>query len=546
MSTNSHFAAMPAKLDRPRSRFTSSDRHLTTFNAGDLIPIKVNLDVLPGDSIKMKTSFVIRSATPIHPTMDDAFFDLYAFFVPNRLLWDHWENFMGANPGGYWVDSTVYAVPYVQAASGTGFPEGSLADYMRIPTKVQSIKVSALGARAYCLTYNEWFRDHNVTPPVACPTSDSNRIAASAPSSAVLDACDYLSLCKVSKYHDYFTSCLPSPQRSSDTVTVPFIGDVPLDLNLGSSVSPSQLTQPMVYTSSGTPEPDRLIGTNSDGELSEGGTNNDGSYDLFLAGVAKTSKLGININDLRFATQLQKYYEADIYSGGVYQYIIQAHWGVRGSDARFQRPEFLGGGRYKLSMNQVAQTSATEATGTAQGSLAAYSLSCGSEPTFSFSAEEYGVLLVLGCIRTRHTYQQGLHRMWSRFDRTQYYSPEFANIGNQAVLRKELYATGSSASDDAVFGYQEAWAEYRYEQNGVSGCFRHNNSGTLDSWHYADWYASTPYLSQTWVEETSANVDRTIAVSERLGPQFIADFQFDMDYTRCMPMYSVPGMMDHH
>ncbi|AXH74979.1 MAG: major capsid protein [Microviridae sp.] len=531
-SVDSHQFAMVPRADIPRASFKMDRAYKTTFDAGLLIPVLCE-EVLPGDSFRLKMTAFARLATPIFPVMDNMYLDSFFFFVPNRLVWQNWKKFMGeqVNPG----DSISYVVPKVTSPAG-GFPVGSIYDYFGLPTVGQvtagnTISVSSLPFRAYALIFNEWFRDQNLIPSEVIPLGDGPDVSTA------------YSLARRGKRHDYFTGCLPWPQKGGTSVTIP----------LGT-------TAPIVGTPSFVPDtgtgpfnPSRLaFGTGAAGQpitvntaMGSGGSNGlklvSGSLiaDLSQATAA-------TINQLRQSFQIQKLLERDARGGTRYTEIVRAHFGVNSPDARLQRPEYLGGGSAPIILNPVAQTSGTGASGqtTPLGNLAAVGTMVAYGHGFSQSFVEHGYVIGLVSVRADLTYQQGIRRHWSRSTRYDYYFPAFAMLGEQAVLNKEIYADGS-ASDNDVFGYQERWAEYRYSPSEITGLFRSTSAGTLDAWHLSQRFSTRPVLNDIFILERPP-VSRVLAVGAAAnGAQFIFDSVFDIQAARPMPLYSVPGMIDH-
>lgn len=550
-NTESHFSVNPINLDIQRSKFVRPSTHKTTFNAGNLIPIYVD-EVLPGDTFKMRMSSVIRMSTPIYPVMDNANMDIYFFFVPNRLVWEHWKEFFGENNTTHWEQPVEYEVPQITAPAG-GWAKGTIADYMGIPTLISNISVQALPFRAYCKIWNDWFRDQNLKDP-AMISLDETTTAGANTGDYVTNAEKGALPLKVAKYHDYFTAALPEPQKGPE-ITIGGVGGY-IPVTTRDEINPASKVNLKWYV--GNPGTGNClnyqIGINEqypDGERPGGGTPNSSTQSIqytepsnlwanLNAGGTATS-----INALRQAFAIQRLYEKNARGGTRYIEIIKAHFGVQSPDARQQRSEYLGGTRVPINMDQVVQTSNSGDGITPQGNTAAYSLTAFNENMFTKSFTEHGYIIGLACIRTEHTYQQGIERFWSRKKMLDYYFPTLANLGEQAILNKEIYAQGSAADNEA-FGYQEAWAEYRYKPSRVSGAMRSNYQTTLDAWHYADKYASQPILSSDWIDETSANIDRTLAIQSATEDQFIADFYFACEATRPMPLYSIPGLIDHH
>lgn len=550
-NTQAHFATNPTNIDISRSKFTRPSTHKTTFNTGDLIPIYID-EVLPGDTAIMDMSAIVRMSTPIYPVMDNAFCDIYYFFVPNRLVWEHWREFNGQNNTTFWEQPTEYEIPTTTAPSG-GWAKGTIADYMGIPTLIENIEINSLPFRAYCLIYNEWFRDENLKQPANVNLDDTNQTGSNG-TNYITDAQLGGMPAKAAKYPDYFTTALPEPQKGPDVMlplgqTAPITGQMMVLSSSETDEVKGHLYTPGTNTTYADLQVHHPQGTGTLGQIGlkyiNGDTLTEGNETFTNNLEADLSQAtGATINMLRQAFAIQRLYEKDARGGTRYTEIIRAHFGVISPDARQQRPEYLGGSRFPININQVVQTSSTDTT-TPQGNVSAYSLTGMSKHTYTKSFTEHGYIIGLAVVRTDHTYQQGIERMWSRKKRFDFYWPSLANIGEQAILNKEIYAQGTDADEEA-FGYQEAWAEYRYKPSRVSSAFRSNYQTTLDAWHYADYYTSQPILGSEWIDETRANMNRTIAVQDQLEDQFIADFYFRNTMVRPMPMYSIPGLIDHH
>ena len=566
-NSESHFAQVPhAQIQR--SRFTRANNHKTTFNEGQLIPIYLD-EVLPGDTHQINMSALVRMATPIYPIMDNLWMDVYFFFVPDRLVWEHWREFNGQNNTTHWEQPVEYTIPQIKAPTG-GWSKGTIADYFGLPTYTGNISVSALPFRAYCLIFNEWFRDQNLQDPAMVNLDDATVTGTNSGDYVTNAQLGALPL-KAAKMHDYFTSALPAPQKGPDV-------SIPIDINAGNVpvITGNEFGNPMssgghpglswVQAQSGgdltgnTSTQNWFITTNSAGETKNGinsdasaGSSAASSYVIapsnLWAQMGNLEAAKFTINQMRQAFALQRLYERDARGGTRYTEILKAHFGVTSPDARQQRPEYLGGYHMPININQVIQQSATDTT-SPQGNTAAYSVSTMSRNLVTKSFTEHGFLMGLAVVRQDHTYQQGIRRFWSRKDRTDFYWPALANLGEQAVLNKEIYAQGK-AEDEEVFGYQEAWADYRYAPSYVTGAFRSNLSegergGSLDAWHLADYYSELPTLSDTWIEEGDESMNRVLAVSSEVENQFLADMYFVNKTTRPMPLYSVPGLIDHH
>lgn len=537
-----------ARADIRRSAFDLSHDHKTTFNTGDLVPVDI-MEVLPGDTFSVDASLLVRSMTPLKPVMDNAFVDLQFYYVPARILWDHWEAMNGQNDASAWAPTVEYTVPQVSAPT-SGWDKGSVADHFGIPTGVKGFSINALPFRAYVRIFNDWFRDENLVDPALTVTTDATvtgKRADDVGADPLSDAYRGGKLFRVAKFHDYFTSCLPSPQKGDPV-------DIPMQLQgtaqvVGPFVLGDQYDFSRVHTSTGTTGNLAL-------EVGEGGYGTPpenlsfptkgagGGQPTDYAHVDFSDATGsATINQLREAFALQRILERDARGGSRYTEILRAHFGVVSPDSRLQRPEYLGGKRIRIGMQQVLQTSNSSAGVTPQGNTAAFSLTTDRGSYFTKSFVEHGYIIAVACVRTAHTYQQGVNKLWSRLERFDFYWPALANIGEQPVLNKEIFVQNNVANDQ-TFGFQEAWAEYRSIPNIVTGELRSNYALTLDSWHYADDFATLPTLSRAFIEETPQNVARTLAVQSQ--DQFLADFHFKVKAVRPMPLYSTPGLMDHN
>ena len=521
-SVSTHNFAMVPKADIPRSSFDTQYAHKTTFDAGFLVPIYCD-EVLPGDTHRVKMTAFARLATPLFPVMDNLHLDTFFFFVPNRLVWDNWAKFMGeqANPG----DSISYVIPTITSPAG-GYTVGSIFDYLGLPTAGQitgsnTVTHNALPLRAYNLIYNEWFRDENLQNSLVQRTGDSGDVVA-----------DY-SLVRRGKRKDYFTGALPWPQKGA-SVSLPLGTSAPVKVaGTGKQyltlLDGSNVARPIGNDGGGT---NMFVGT--------AGTPNSAMFADLSAATAAT------INQLRQSFQIQKLLERDARGGTRYTELLRAHFGVTPQDYRLQRPEYIGGGSTYVNINPIAQTSATSVTGSAtpQGNLAAMGTALAQGHGFTYAAQEHGYIIGLVSVRADLTYQQGLPKMWSRSTRYDFYFPVFATLGEQAILNKEIYVQGT-ADDNNVFGYQERWAEYRYKPSQITGLMKSTSAGTIDAWHYAQRFTSLPTLNSTFIQETPP-VARTTAVGTAAnGQQFLMDAFFSCKMARPMPMYSVPGLIDH-
>ena len=557
-----HFNQIP-EMRASRTRFNRDQTILTTFDSGKLIPFYVD-EVLPGDTFNVDTSAIVRMTTPKYPVMDDAFIDFYYFYCPNRILWDDFKQFMGEVDDTPWMPEKNYKVPQIAISVNKGGiskpAEGTILDYMGVPTKVKnSFKVNALPIRAYVKIWNEFFRDENIENAATIRTSsidvnyDTGTASGIDENTATIEnrlqnAYKGGYCLPVNKFHDYFTSCLPYPQRGPE-IGLPMQGNAPIRLGTPSgayleSGGPIE----MILGTSGSNTPGSLSYQNATGAAGEKkamtftGTERT-SHETGTGGwmyADLTNVTAATVNDLRKAVAVQQYYEALARGGSRYREQVQAMWDVVISDKTVQIPEYLGGGRYHVNVNQIVQTSGQQGnTDTPIGETGAMSVTPINESSFTKSFEEHGFVIGVCCVRHNHSYQQGLERFWSRTDRLDYYVPQFANLGEQPVKKKEIMLTGT-ATDEETFGYQEAWADYRMKPNRVSGKMRSNAAGTLDFWHYADNYEVAPTLSQEWMTEGKKEIARTLIVQDE--PQFFGAIRVANKTTRRMPLYSVPGL----
>lgn len=530
-----HYNQVP-HANVPRARFKRDYSLLTTMNEGDLVPIYCD-EVLPADTAKIDLNALMRMSTPLYPVMDNCYCDFYFFFVPSRLLWEHFENLMGQNDSTFWAEKVEYTTPKTTAPTG-GWNVGTLADYFGIPTGVEKLQVNSLPFRAYVKIWNEWFRDENLQQPVTMSKTDATTAGSNA-GTALTDAEAGGLPLKVCKYKDYFTSCLPSPQKG-EAVTLPMAGAAPI-YGYGTASLKEKLDS--LDLSSVTNFIPYFAGENGDelskAKLAQVYTEIDDSLHPVL-GADMSNVTATTINELRQAIAVQHILERDTRTGTRYKEILQEAWGVTSPDARLDRSEYIGGYRLPININQVIQTSSTDAT-SPQGNTAAFSMTTMSRNMATYSATEHGFIIGLAAVRVDHSYQQGLSRLWTRSTRFSYYDPMLANLSEQAVLNQEIYAQGT-AMDEEVFGYQEAWADYRYRTNMITGEMRSTYAQTLDAWHYADKYTSLPTLSSDWIKEGRQNIDRTIAVESQNSHQFICNFYFDQTWTRALPIYSIPGL----
>lgn len=547
-----HFNNVP-QTHVSRTRFNRDQNILTTFDAGKLIPFYVD-EVLPGDTFSVDTAAIIRMTTPKYPVFDDAFIDFYYFFCPNRILWSNFKYFMGEVEETPWKPTKTYVVPKITIRgtppeeSYKGPKEQSILDYMGIPTHLnetegkEDIKINALPIRAYVKIWNEFFRDENVGNQAVYRTDDGEDDywddGKDDNLNEILKQATRGGRClPVSRFHDYFSSCLPSPQRGPE-VTIGLTGNAPIKMYDENGINgPTNNTT--IWMSGAA----SFLAQQSENEsiLALGSTSQTGGESVSRIIATDLSNIeAATINQLRQAFAVQHYYEALARGGSRYREQVRAIFGVSISDKTVQVPEYLGGGRYHVNINQIVQTSGQQTeTDTPIGETGAMSVTPINEASFTKSFEEHGFIIGVMCVRHNHSYQQGLERFWSRSDRLDYYYPQFANLGEQPVKKKEIMLTGTS-TDDETFGYQEAWADYRMKPNRVSGKMRSNAKGTLDFWHYADNYNAVPTLSQEWMIEGKTEIARTLIVQNE--PQFFGAIRVMNKTTRCMPLYSVPGL----
>lgn len=502
-----------SKPDIQRSSFDRSHGYKTTLDAGKLIPIFVD-EALPGDTFNISTAVFGRMSTPIKPIMDNIFMDIHYFSVPLRLVWDNFKKFMGeqTNPG----DSTNFLVPTITAPAG-GYTEASIYDYMGLPTKVAGIKNSALFLRSYALIWDEWYRDENLQNSIAISKGDGP------------DAPTAYTVLPRGKRKDYFTSALPFAQKGTPV-------SIPLGTQARVTSDAATAQQLTMYSTVGnTYWTMATAGSDLEARGATGALEANRLYADLSSATAAT------INQLREAFQIQRMYERDARGGTRYTEMIRAHFGVISPDARQQRPEYLGGRTVNISINPIAQNSASVSGGTPQANLSAIGTVGDSGHSFVKSFTEHEIVIGLVSIRADLNYQQGLNRMWSRQTRFDYYWPSLSHLGEQSILNKEIYAQGNS-DDDKVFGYQERYAEYRYKPSQVTGLFRSNATASLDVWHLSQEFSVLPALNASFIEENPP-IDRVIAVPSE--PQFILDCYFNFKAARPMPTYATPGLIDH-
>lgn len=562
MASQKNFAITPS-VSISRSKFRRPSQHKTSFNLGDIVPIYVDADILPGDTVSLDLASLVRMSTPIAPIMDNIHIDYYAFFVPNRILWDKWKEFMGENDSsaGAVASAPDYPVAFINSSSGiTRVTTGSIGDYMGLPVDLapassasdpNAVLVSRMPGMAYLKIYSEWFRDQNLIAPIRINSSHNGVQTLGSQGSTYFS---YGSpLFKAAKDSDYFTRALPFAQKGAP-VSLPLGSTAPLvKVGTGELWSVKNETTGAITFAAGDAlqvSGSSTVAAGATGSIGvrANGSNVNNSVSLNVANYAAdlSNATAATINQLRFAFQYQKFLEKDALYGTRYWEILKGHFGITAPDASLQRPELLGHFRQNINIDQVLQTSATDSDGTALGTPGANSVSGKSGHLISKSFVEHGVLMILAVARHDQTYAQGINRMWSRKSRTDFYFPVFANLGAQEIKNKEIFAVGNNSSqNEGTFGFQEAWAEYRYKPSIATGLLNPNASNSLGYWTLTNRFSSLPTLSKSFIEQDRTALNDAL-VTGSTGPDFIADFYFDAVYVRPMPMYSIPGLIDHH
>lgn len=570
-NVESHFSKLPA-ADIQRSVFDRSSDHKTSFNVGDLIPFYVD-EVLPGDTFDVTTSKVVRSQTMLTPIMDNLYLDTYYFFVPNRLVWKHWKEFCGENTSGAWAPTVEYTIPSISSPSG-GFQTGTIADYMGLPVGVEwsassELSPSALPFRAYSLICNEFFRDENLSDPLNIPLDDANQSGTNG-DNYISDVANGGKPFRAAKYHDYFTSSLPSPQKGEGVgipINVPGFagGTYPVVTGSNNNYTNADGAYPLVNvwtTSPGTIDLYNLSKVSIEGRTAVCKGNNDSVafYDHSTTGReiiipanlevtvppeenSNGTEVSFSVNELRLAFAMQRYLESVARNGSRYTELLLGLFGVKSPDARLQRPEYLGGNRIPISISEVTNSAQSETD--FLGDLGAKSNTSDVNHDFVKSFTEHGYVIGVMVARYDHSYSQGLEKFWSRKTFTDFYNPKFAHLGEVPIYQCEIFAKSDNLDKRNVFGYQEIWADYRFKPSRISGEMRPGVTNTLAQWHLSDYYSSAPTLSDSWIREDTSNVDRVLAVTSKVANQFWADIYIQNKCTRCMPMYSIPGLIDH-
>ena len=533
--SNHVFAKVPS-VSMPRSAFRRDRTYKTAFDAGYLIPFYLD-EVLPGDTFNLGVTAFSRLSTPVVPFMDNLYMDFFFFFVPCRLVWEHWEHFNGyqENPG----DSTDFLIPTLDETDGANqFDVGSIGDYFGLPVNKAISHCNVLPFRCYNLIWNEFFRDENLQDSLQVYKGDGPDPRTWNDGGTLRQV---YSLRRRGKRKDYFTSCLPSPQKGPG-VELPLGGIAPVTNLYATGQTPAQSDRfsPKWYNNQGLPLTGGNIAVTAAGGTGITGSTASSSGSYLALGADLSRVNAVTINTMRQAFQIQRLLERDNLGGTRYFETLVAHFGVRSPDARLQRPEYLGGGSAPIQIHTVAQTSSTDST-SPQGNLAAIGVAGSSQIGFSKSFVEHGYIIGLVEVRADLTYQQGLDRLWSRRSRFEFYWPALAHLGEQAVLNKEI-SYNADSDDEKVFGYQERWAEYRYGVSKITGKLRSGVTGSLDVWHLSQYFTDRPTLGDTFIRDNPP-VSRVLAVQDE--PQFIFDSIVSVNCVRPMPVYSVPGLIDH-
>lgn len=571
------FALNPTNLDISRSIFKRNSQHKTSLDAGYLVPIYIDA-ILPGDTVTLDMAEIIRGATPIAPVLDNSRLDVFWFFVPNRLVWDHWKQFMGENDSKAWTQTDVYQIPSISSKS-TGIDSygssnaavQSLADYFGIPIDSNGCAawnylntfvdhgISVLPFRAYYQIWNDWFRDQNTQPAVLFSKGDvdtgfsfgGNTLAVDIGSKPGLYESTSIGLMKAAKTHDLFTSCLPGPQKGA-AVQLP-LGDYAPIVGKDDRAFSVDGIQFFKDTQAEIPAKNAALGTNSSGGLAFSGSSFTGSDIKFTNAVADLANAtAATVSQIRLAFQTQKYLEKNARGGTRYIEWIKSHFGVTSPDARMQRSELLGETSININIDQVVSTTNNVSEGGSAsnllGTTGAFSKTAGKGSSFTKSFVEHGYLIGLAVIRHDHTYSQGIEKDWFKKDVLDLYDPVFANISEVAVKNQEIFIQKDNTNrskNTQAFGFQEAWYEYRYKPSRCSGYLNPSSKQALTYWTYADDFSALPVLNDDFISETNAEITRTLAVGST-APQYVCDFYFRANYARAMPVHSVPGLIDHH
>lgn len=525
-------------IESPRSSWERSFNHKTSFNAGYLVPFYINMDIIPGTTIKNSTSIVCRMSTPMFPTMDNLYLDLYYFKCSKFWYWEHWRAMMGENELGAWAQEVEYTEPKITTTAERPSTVNDMMTYIGIPMGVANLKYSKIAVNAYIDVWNQWFRDQNLQAPIIIDKTDANLTV----DGTINTGCGLL---PVQKYHDYFTSCLPEPQKGTAITTplgatAPVIGNgsaLGLQLKTGNGYPGADNT----YTLVPDPNSSSIFRSNSQTSAPRYNVSKNPEQSGLITDLTQATAATINALRLAFATQ--RILEKDARFGTRYREILRGHFGVTASDESLLTPEYLGGKRIPINIETVLQNSSTN-TESPLGQTGAFSVTSDFNEDFTKSFTKDDILIGLLCVRADHTYQQGLPRQFTRERRLDRYWPSLAHIGNQPVYNYEIYAQGTAA-DNEVFGYKEAWQEYMYHNNRISGELLSTYTQSLDAWHYGDDYDSLPVLSDEWIREPQKFIDRTLAVQSNTSHQFIADILVKQHVSAPIPLDRVPGLIDH-
>lgn len=564
-NTENHFDYAPMVNFRERSKFNRDTGRTMTFSAGKLYPFYWD-EILPGDTVKLNTKAVVRMLTPLFPTMDMAYLDIYWFYRPERILWTHFPEFLGENKLTAWEQPTEYERPKIIPPEG-GWNAKTLADYMEIPPGVeQPDGIIHEPFRMYCEIWNQFFRDQNLKDR-AMWNDDDTTLTGTNSGDYVTNAQLGGTILPVAKYKDYFTSALPRPAKGPEVIVpsnpLPIIGRSEWVSNNRTKYSVNDTAPMFVQKSTWNNSDPYYTAIDSIGnatrpiaaERSTGATGftlgGTGTSDLYT-GLVPTNlwadtAYGIGtINELRTAFAIQRVLEAMARGGSRYRELMLNIWNQQIPDSTLQIPEFLGGSRQSLNIDQVLQVSETSSDGTPLGETGAFSNTWVNQEGFVKSFSEHGYIMGVLCVRTKNSYQQGIAKKWTRHTRYDGYMPQFAYLGEMPIKNREIYAQGTSA-DNETFGFQEAWAEYRYNPSQIMGEMRSSYTQSLDAWHYADDYASLPTLSSEWIDSNAETlINRSLAIQSNTGDQFLANIKLEIEHVRQMPLYSIPGLIDHY